>query len=204
MTPAVTDRPARFQPGDHLCVRRRWGYRHHGIYINNDRVIQFGGRISDKPGARIEAVSLKDFADRSQVEVVNHPKNGGWFGQWLPEADHPDQIVRRAEWLLEHHPAGRYNVIGWNCEHAANFCVNEFTESLQVRRAFVLRAAIGAIFALYVSLWLRRGRSVSWRLVVFRLLMSLIPTTLYNWNIRRFWRDVGQDWRAFDLTASPP
>jgi hypothetical protein len=129
---------------------------------------------------------------------VEHPRKGGWFGQWLPEADPPDRIVRRAEWLLKHHPSGRYNLIGWNCEHAANFCVNEFTESLQVRRIFLLRVAIGAAFALYVSLRVRQGRSVAWRLVVFRLLMSLIPTSLYNYNIRRFWRDLGHQWRAYD------
>ena len=36
-------------------------YNHHGIYIGDDRVIQFGGGIWDKPHAKIEAVSLKDF-----------------------------------------------------------------------------------------------------------------------------------------------
>jgi lecithin:retinol acyltransferase len=200
----VPHRSPSFTSGDHLYVRRPWGYRHHGIYVNDDRVIQFGGRISDKPGANIEVVSLKDFADSGQVEILKHPKDGGLFGQWLPEADHPDRIVRRAEWLLEYHPAGRYNVIGWNCEHAANFCVNEFTESLQARRLFLLNAAIGAAVAPYVSVRSRQGRPVSWRLVGGRLVMSLVPTTLYHYCIRRFWRDVGEQWRAYDRTASRP
>jgi Lecithin retinol acyltransferase len=202
MVLATSHTSSRFKRGDHLRVTRRCGYRHHGIYVNGDRVIQFGGRTSDKPGANIEAVSLKDFADSGQVEIVKHPKDGGWFGQWLPEADHPGRIVRRAEWLLEHHPAGRYNVIGWNCEHAANFCVNEFTESLQARRFFLLNAAVGAAVAVYVSLRSRQGRPVSWRLVGGRLLMTLATTPLYNYNIRRFWRDVGEHWRAYDRTVS--
>jgi len=51
--------PSTFTPGDHLQVRRKLGYNHHGIYINDDRVIQFGGGIFDKPHAAIEAVPLK-------------------------------------------------------------------------------------------------------------------------------------------------
>jgi Lecithin retinol acyltransferase len=40
----------KFQSGDHLHVFRRVaglpaGYYHHGIYISNDRVIQFGGGV---------------------------------------------------------------------------------------------------------------------------------------------------------------
>ena len=53
---------------------------------------------------------------------------------------HPAEIVRRTEWLREHHPVGRYHLIGWNCEHAANFCINEYTESLQIRRLFFVHA----------------------------------------------------------------
>jgi hypothetical protein len=37
---------SRFQPGDHLQVRRRGLYHHHGIYISDDRVIQFGSGIT--------------------------------------------------------------------------------------------------------------------------------------------------------------
>jgi Lecithin retinol acyltransferase len=42
--------------GDHLRVKRRLGYYHHGIYAGDDRVVQFGGGI--KPNARIEEVDL--------------------------------------------------------------------------------------------------------------------------------------------------
>ena len=36
----------RFRSGDHLKVRRPRGYDHHGIYISDDRVIQFGSGIT--------------------------------------------------------------------------------------------------------------------------------------------------------------
>jgi hypothetical protein len=194
--------------GDHLCVRRRWGYGHHGIYISDSRVIQFGGRICDKVHANIEAVSLERFNDRGRAEVVAH---GGkqrwfrwlpWFGAWLPPADPPEKIVRRTEWLHEHHPVGRYHLIGWNCEHAANFCVNEYTESLQIRRLFFVNAWIGALMAYYVAFQNRRGRPVRLRLVLARSAMSPVPIWLYNAGIRRFWRDIGQEWRAYERTIS--
>jgi hypothetical protein len=37
------------------------GIGHHGIYVGDDRVIQFGGRIADKPGTTIEAFSVAEF-----------------------------------------------------------------------------------------------------------------------------------------------
>ena len=193
-----------FQPGDHLRVRRRWGYDHHGIYINDSRVIQFGGRICDKLHANIEAVSLERFEAGGRAEVVVH---GGkqrwfrwlpWFGAWLPPADSPEKIVRRAEWLLEHHPTGRYQLMGWNCEHAANFCVNEYTESLQARRFFFVNAWIGLIMACYISLQSRRGRSVRRGLVLTRIATTVVTVWLYNVGIRRFWKDVGQEWRTYE------
>src|SRR6266436_7511930 len=46
-----------FGPGDHLRVWRRL-YFHHGIFTGDDIVVQFGGRVLDKPHARISAVPL--------------------------------------------------------------------------------------------------------------------------------------------------
>lgn len=197
--------------GDHLCVRRPWGYRHHGIYISDSRVIQFGGLISDKPGATIEAVSLAKFAcpRRGEVTVVEHGCKQKWFrwlpwfGAWLPPADPPERIVQRAEWLCEHHPQGRYHLIGWNCEHAANFCVNEFTESLQVRRVFFINGWLGTFFMYYLAFRRRRGHPVRLRGgVLARSASSLILVGLYNQGIRRFWEDIGQQWRAYERTIS--
>jgi hypothetical protein len=49
-----------FRCGDHIEVRRRPGYYHHGIYASAEWVIQVRrGCVWDKPGATIEAVSLQ-------------------------------------------------------------------------------------------------------------------------------------------------
>jgi hypothetical protein len=188
--------------GDHLRVRRRWGYDHHGIYISDDRVIQFGGRIGDKSHANVDAVSLEKFEDGGTAEVVPHGVTQRWFrwlpwfGAWLPSADPPEKVIQRAEWLREHHPEGRYHLMGWNCEHAANFCVNEYTESLQVRRLFFVNAIVGTLVTYHVAFQSRRGRSMRTRLVLARTAFSLVSVGLYNAGIRRFWRDVGREWRA--------
>jgi hypothetical protein len=50
---------------------------HQGIYISNDRVIQFGG-IWDKLRATINAVLLKDFERDRTARVVRHGR-GNWF-----------------------------------------------------------------------------------------------------------------------------
>lgn len=92
-----------FNRGDHLQVRRVWGYNHHGIYVSDERVIQFGGGISDKPGAAITAVPLKEFElDRNAV-VVRHGRRT-WLTGYLPAADEPGKIIARAEFLLALQP----------------------------------------------------------------------------------------------------
>src|SRR5947207_9494010 len=105
--PSEPCRSDRFQPGSHIRVRRPSGYRHHGIYISDDRVIQFGGRISDKPGATIVAVSLAQFEEGGVAEYVQHGRHDR-FRLWLPHAQPGQKVIERAEWLLANHPPGRY------------------------------------------------------------------------------------------------
>jgi hypothetical protein len=35
-------------------------------------------------------------------------------------------------------------------------------------------------------------------LATVKILLSLTTISLYNWGIRRFWRDVGFRWRAYE------
>jgi hypothetical protein len=164
--------------------------------VREDRVIQFGGRICDKPEARIEAVSLERFEDGARAELVTHGQSDR-FGMWLPPADSPDQVVARAEWLLDRHPPGRYSLVGWNCEHAANWCVNRFTESLQVRKVFLIAGVISPVIALNVAPPIRNGQSTERWLIIAALAASgFIGPILYNVGIGRFWRDLGNEWDA--------
>lgn len=104
--------------------------------------------------------------------------------------------------MANHPPRRRYNLIGNNCEHAANFCVAEFTESLQVRRFFLLRAAIGGAGTVYIAWRVRTLRPVPWLPVAVIEAISLLTVGLYHFHIRRFWKDVGQQWRAGARTHS--
>lgn len=74
-----------FQPGDHLRVWRGV-YYHHGIYVGDKHVVQFGGSIFDKLHARIAEVALEEFQRCGRAQVVDHSRLT-WLGLWpLPPA----------------------------------------------------------------------------------------------------------------------
>ncbi len=189
-----------FAPGDHLAVRRRLGYRHHGIYVSDERVVQFGGRIADKPDATIGAVSLEQFAQGSRVSIIRH--RIGTSGQRVREDVTPGQVVRKAEWLLEHHGEwlrsrrrlSRYNLLGNNCEHAATFCATS-------GRALSVQVVLSVAASQLLSLWLLRGegrarqrarpvQALSW----FTLAFSPIVSSLHKRYTNRFWAEVFREW----------
>ena len=140
----------RFSPGAHLQVRRGI-YYHHGVYISDDRVIQFGSGASlrDKHSTRIDAVTLADFEQGGTAVVVRHGYES-WFTGHHPAADEPWKVIARAEFLLKLQPGLPYNLIGHNCEIIANMCASgSWTESYQVRRGFGVRAYTSSNPALY-------------------------------------------------------
>ncbi len=127
----------RFKEGDHIRVRRGL-YYHHGIYISDDRVIDFsGGSLCAKYQASVRACTFQEFAGSDTAEIVCYPKPG-LLGLALPPANASPrkEIVDRAEWLLRQPTAGRYNLLGSNCEHVASWCATGYYESLQVRQVF--------------------------------------------------------------------
>ncbi len=73
------------EPTEHQ-VPSRFGYSRHAIYISDDRGRQFGGYISDKPHAAIEAVPLKQSDPGATARVVQHGRAGP-AGGYLPPAD---------------------------------------------------------------------------------------------------------------------
>ena len=95
-----------FDAGDHIAVKRRL-YTHHGIYVNDCRVIDFsvGHNTLVKPKALVQARTLKEFeGKRGRAEKVKHPgKFLGGLGFWPgPEWEHPpEEVVRRAEALCQ-------------------------------------------------------------------------------------------------------
>ena len=192
----MTDEDAgpRFTAGDHLRVWRPLGplgYYHHGIYINDGRVVQFGGRIRDKPRATVGAVPLSKFENGGTAKLVPH---GGrtWWGTPRFDAIPRDVTVRRAERLVEAHPEGLYDLFGYNCEQAANFCSTNSYESYQVRGYFAVRSLVGMPVALYLAA--RHGKSsrVATVAVALWLLSGLIPQALYQLQGERFMKKVGR------------
>jgi len=200
----------RFQQGTHLRVRRPFGYYHHGIYVSDSEVIQFGGRIFDKPTATVGAVSLRDFERGRVAEAVQHGRTRPWWSwmwlapPWLPEADPPETIIRRARWLVQNHPARRYNLVGYNCEHAANFCATGwYTESHQVRTMFGVNALLTLPIAYRLGKRPKLSPSPRWYVfAVVKMSISLTTIALYNGSIRRFWRDIGLRWREYERSLA--
>jgi lecithin:retinol acyltransferase len=188
-----------FRPGDHLQVQRPSLYFHHGIYVSDDRVIQFGSgvNLANKRGVGINAVSLQDFEQGGQAKVVRHGYES-WFTGWHPPADEPWKIVERAEFLLKLQPRLPYNLIGHNCEIVANMCVSGgWTESYQARRYFAVRVAIDVPLSFWLASRSRANlptpRWVSPVMVGGALLTIGIRET-YNHQIKLFWKEIRDDW----------
>jgi hypothetical protein len=105
-------------------VQRPSLYFHHGIYVSDDRVIQFGSGVNlvNKRGVGINAVLLQDFEQGGTARVVRHGYES-WFSGWHPPADESWKIVERAEFLLKLEPRLPYNLVGQLREIIANMCV---------------------------------------------------------------------------------
>lgn len=165
----------RFGPGDHLRVRRRNLYYHHGIYVGDGHVVEFGGASwKTKHRAKVRVASLRCFEQGSgRVELVDHSDSTA-SGIHLPDPLPKDEIVARAEWLAENTPQRLYSLVGSNCEHVANWCVTGWFESAQVRRFFLGWAIVtpllaGTLFrAKRLPLWLAMPIGVAGFILPYR------------------------------------
>ncbi len=101
----------------HIRVNRGF-YYHHGIYLSDDCVVQFGGtgndNVLDPKNAKIMIISLKDFLRNGQLEVR--------------EYNEEEKVLKRkpqdiANYALSQIGRTGYDLINNNCEHFANECV---------------------------------------------------------------------------------
>jgi hypothetical protein len=190
----------RFSRGDHLRVWRT-GYFHHGVYVSDDRVVEFGGTIWDKPSTRVRAVSLACFA-RGGTAVVRHPSRT--LVGWLPPPVTPDEIVMRAEFLIENTPASRYNLAGFNCETAANWCAcGGYSESHQTRTFFLIGTVAGGACMLLTAKRARDQQPIHWWVLAPGTVTTAL-VVVYNLAIRSFWRDIGHSWAGDERRAREP
>lgn len=167
----MSDNSVTIQPGDELRVERA-AYHHHACYVGNGAVVQFGGRIKDKPHASIHYASLADFAKSGQVKIVPH--------EGLDRA----AAVRRALWLLNNPPPTTYNVFGYNCEHVARWCATGKIESSQAKGALTVNSLIGGgVFAFL-------DHPHGWLIGLAQLLIGLFIAWLSRGSTRKFERHI--------------
>jgi hypothetical protein len=193
-------------PGDHLRVWRGY-FWHHGIYVGNDRVVQFGAGIWHKLHSCIEEVPLRDFRQRGRVEIV--PKQQKWPGLWgmaqweLPPALPPEEIVRRARWLAARRFEGTYNLLGRNCESVALWCVCNMCESLQRQYFQSLNASAAAVIGPTYTYLNRRGRLPSWAawaMLAYLAVRALLLRMYYVHN-KRFYEDVRPYYAEYGMSG---
>ncbi|MEP9365278.1 lecithin retinol acyltransferase family protein [Nocardioides sp. CN2-186] len=104
--------------GDHIYVRRRARYSHHGIYCGDGTVIHYvGGRGTLR---RVERTPLESFASGGEIQVRAYRTR-------LPV----EEIIRNAESRLGTHG---YHLVRNNCEHLATWSATGAPRSSQVRR----------------------------------------------------------------------
>ncbi len=191
---------SRFVAGDHLKVRRPFGYWHHGIYVGGDRVIEFGGEKKSKEAAQVREVALVEFQDGGLIEVVGHERPS-ILAMWAPTALRRAERVERAKFLLRTASPGRYNLFGHNCEHAATWCATGFPESHQVRVGLYLNM-LRSTGTLLMTAWLARNsrRIPSW--IPITTVISFIAVTQYHFHKGRFVREVDRAWRAYKASGA--
>lgn len=106
------------EPGTHLVTPRR-GYAHHGIYVGQGKVVQYGGLVRGLHRGPVEEVGLEQFA-------CGRPM---WMRYDRESNFDADEIVRRARSRVGEN---RYHLLTNNCEHFCEWCVHAEHRSYQV------------------------------------------------------------------------
>src|SRR5687767_1065846 len=107
--------------GAHLVTP--WlGYTHHGIYVGEGNVVQYGALKYDCIRKPVEEVSMESFAQGRAVFVVTHPDVS--FA--------PQEIIRRARSRLGEK---NYRLLSNNCEHFVEWCLHDVQRSFELEFA---------------------------------------------------------------------
>ena len=120
-------------PGCHIRCQVN-NFYHHGIYIGDGKVIQFGLPFdvykSDINPEEISVVesSLSEFSPKSKfIEVYSYSKAEA------RKKFSDTEIIERAKSLLG---TKGYDVLNNNCEHFANFCIFGEKKSYQIDKIY--------------------------------------------------------------------
>ncbi len=173
----MPDDATTYLPGDELRVDRGF-YRHHALYVGEGVVVQFGGRIKDKPHASVHYASVTDFAKGGRVEVMEH------------DGLDRDAAVERAEWLVANPPPTTYHVLGYNYEHVARWCATGRIECGQAKGLLTVNSFVGGGVLVFVE------HSHSWIIGIVQLLAGLFLAWLSRGPTRKFEQHIRANWHG--------
>jgi hypothetical protein len=119
-------------------ITPRVGYRHHGIYVGDGKVVHYRGLCRGWRAGPVEEVSLAEFARGRPVRVRPHAN-----ARFDREA-----VVARARSRLGE---DAYRLLTNNCEHFCEWCVDGRQRSLQIeewraRPRRLLRTALPLLY----------------------------------------------------------
>lgn len=170
------------------------GYWHHGIYVGDDRVVEFGGDKQHKADAMIREAGLADFESNGIAEIVPYDQPRS-LAPWLPAALPRKERVQRARFLASTAAPGSYNLMGRNCEHVATWCVTGFPESSQVRVGLYANMLFGLGLGLTVAWAYRTSRKLPVGLVLTLSAGRALLVAQYHIHQGRFVREIDRAWR---------
>ena len=111
--------------GDHIRVKSNQLY-HHGIYLGDEEVIQFGGPFDmfvNPDTIVVERVHIEKFLNGGFLEVKEFDRKEKKLKR------NPDEIIETALSMLG---TGGYDLLRNNCEHFVNYCVFGIKKSSQI------------------------------------------------------------------------
>ena len=117
-------------PGAHIRAKVNSFY-HHGIYIGNDEVVQFGlpfEMYKNNDEVKVLRSNISEFCGNNDfIEVYVYSKKE------LKQKYSDEEIIKNA---LSHVGEGGYNILRNNCEHFANYCVFGVKKSEQIDNVY--------------------------------------------------------------------
>ena len=111
--------------GDHIRVKSNQLY-HHGIYVGNEEVIQFGGPFDMFKNPKeivVEKVKIEDFLNGGFLEVKEFDRKEKKI------KCSPEEIIETALSMIG---TGGYDLLRNNCEHFVNYCIFKEKKSSQI------------------------------------------------------------------------
>jgi hypothetical protein len=127
--------------GAHL-VTPRTGYRHHGIYVGQGRVVHYAGYGRVLRRGPVETVSLETFTNGADF----------WVEARGASPYSSEEIVARAFARLGEN---RYSVMRNNCEHLCSWCIAGEARSSQVEAVCAAPGRAARAAAAALGGWLR-------------------------------------------------